>query len=164
MPLIPLSGLLTAVAVCDAAPRWLLVWQRALGWWTSHRLRPEQLALISGVTFGAIVILYTLFVIPRMNAEADTRRLGQQINEAIGVTESLVVFDFNYQPALFYVKTRPTYVTDDRALPDPSECVLVRSEALKKLGEKWRTVERRAEFTDKAGRKYALISIRSRRI
>jgi 4-amino-4-deoxy-L-arabinose transferase-like glycosyltransferase len=163
LPLFAPASIVAALALQTAAPAWMRGWQCVVAWWSKRQLAQPRLAFATGCTIGVLMIGYAFLVIPRMNARASTRALGREISRAVPAGAELLAFDIGFQPALFYIPNRIRYVSDEDALPDTADHVLVRGTALGKLSEKWEQVSVEASFKDKADREYCVVSLARRR-
>jgi 4-amino-4-deoxy-L-arabinose transferase-like glycosyltransferase len=163
LPLFAPAGIVAALALQTAAPAWMRGWQRMVAWWSKRQPSQAWLAFATGCTIGVLMIGYAVLVIPRMNARASTRALGGEISRAIPASAEILAFDIGFQAALFYIPNRIRYVSDEDALPDTADHVLVRAATLRKLFEKWEKVSIKRSFKDKAGREYCVVSLARRR-
>lgn len=86
-----------------------------------HKLaRPALLASGSAAVISAAVLLFATIGIPLMNSRDRLRPAARQIDSALPVGSSLVAFDPDYQPLLFYVQTPFRYAVALEDIP-PAE-------------------------------------------
>ena len=95
--------------------------------------RPTRLAGASGALFGAAAMLYAADAVPFIKRADNIRPLAAAIDAAIPPGARLYLFDPEYQPAIFYLRTAYSYATAIRELPSDAEYVLARGGNRKKL-------------------------------
>ena len=95
--------------------------------------RPTRLAGASGAIFGAAAMLYAADAVPFINRADNIRPLAAAIDAAIPPGAHLYLFDPEYQPAIFYLRTEYSYATAIRDLPGDAEYVLARAGNRRKL-------------------------------
>ena len=103
--------------------------------------RPTRLAGASAALFGAAAMLYAAAAVPFINHADNLRPLAATIDTAIPRGEKLYLFDIDYQPAIFYLRTPYSYVNTIKELPPEAKYVLARSGNLKKLTSERRDFE-----------------------
>jgi hypothetical protein len=123
---------------------------------------PLRWALWSGAVAGIAMCLFALFVVPQMNARAETRQFAASINDAVSPDETLYVFNPGILPAVFYIRSRIVYAYSARDLPENPEFVLIGGKDKKALEKKWRETIVRAELPDKNKNRFFLLQARGK--
>jgi 4-amino-4-deoxy-L-arabinose transferase-like glycosyltransferase len=95
--------------------------------------QPVRLVVRLTAIIAAAMILYALFVVPRLNARDDLRPLAAQIDAAIPSGDSLILHDIGYQPAIFYLRTPYRYAPRTEDIPRDSRWVVARASERRKL-------------------------------
>ncbi len=95
--------------------------------------RPTRLAGASAALFGAAAMLYAAVAVPFINHADNLRPLAAAIDAEISTGEKLCIFDPEYQPAIFYLRTPYFYATTIKELPGDTRYFLTRSGNRKKL-------------------------------
>ncbi|CAN5497975.1 hypothetical protein BH20VER3_BH20VER3_23820 [soil metagenome] len=114
MPLLAPAIWLLAILIREHALRWPVQLRRAITWTTA------------AVT--AAMLLYSLAIIPRLQARAKVRPIGREITAAIPPNETLYAIDPDYQPFLFYVRRPIVYLDHVHELPAAARFILVQPE------------------------------------
>lgn len=122
----------------EIAPAILFV---AFGGWAGKRFQEEPAmrhAIGSALALVGAVGIYAAFILPKFATSNGFRLAGAQIDAAAPQAATLHVVDPGYQPILFYVKRRCSFVPSARELPPGAEYVLMdkadRKKAKKQLG------------------------------
>jgi 4-amino-4-deoxy-L-arabinose transferase-like glycosyltransferase len=130
--------------------------------------RPLNLALCSGVIAACGVALYALAVVPRVQAAANVKPVGDFINKIVPAGSEVYVFNVRfltgkefaaYHPALYYVRAKCVYVSDADALPARADFAFTRDEALERLRARGREPSVLGEFSDKLGRRFVVVRL-----
>ncbi len=95
--------------------------------------RPTRLASASAALFGAAAMLYAAAAVPFINHADNLRPLAAAIDSAIPPGERLCLFDPEYQPAIFYLRTPYFYATAIKEIPVEARFILARGGNRKKL-------------------------------
>ena len=95
--------------------------------------RPTRLAGASAALFGAAAMLYAAAAVPFINRADNIRPLAAAIDAAIPPGAHLYIFDPEYQPAIFYLRTDYSYATAIKHLPPGAAYILARGGNRKKL-------------------------------
>jgi 4-amino-4-deoxy-L-arabinose transferase-like glycosyltransferase len=95
--------------------------------------RPTRLAGASMALGGAASMLYAAAALPFITHADNLRPLAAAIDAAIPTGERLYLFDPEYQPVIFYLRTPYSYAPAIKDLPETAEFVLARSGNRKKL-------------------------------
>lgn len=161
MPLLVPASILLAAALRE--PWEFRLWKRGTASSQRRWLTDNVGVALAGSSLAALaMIVFALFVVPRVNRADDIRPLGRAISEAVPPGEPLYVFDPGYQPALFYIRAPLVYENGVDRLPDTVPWLLCRSKAVEKFRKHWKRVEVRREFEDKQGKGLRLVSLAQR--
>ena len=95
--------------------------------------RPTRIAGASGALFGAAAMLYAASAVPFINHADNIRPLAAAIDAEIPPGGHLYIFDPEYQPVIFYLRSDYSYATTFKDLPADAEYVLARGGNRKKL-------------------------------
>ncbi|MEO7318669.1 MAG: phospholipid carrier-dependent glycosyltransferase, partial [Chthoniobacteraceae bacterium] len=95
--------------------------------------RPTRLAGASAALFGAAAMLYAAAAVPFINLADNLRPLAAAIDGTIPSGKRLYLFDPEYQPAIFYLRTPYSYANAIRELPAEARYILARAGNRKKL-------------------------------
>jgi 4-amino-4-deoxy-L-arabinose transferase-like glycosyltransferase len=95
--------------------------------------RPTRIAGASAALFGAAAMLYAAAAVPFIRHSDNIRPLARAIDAAIPPGERLIIFDPEYQPAIFYLRTAYSYANAIRELPAEARFILARAGNRKKL-------------------------------
>lgn len=167
MPLLIPASVLLAAALRE--PLWLPVHERSgrliskASQTQSHVALDGWVVARAGSALAALgIIVFALFIVPRVNRADDIRPLGRAISDAVPTGETLYVFDPSYQPALFYIRPPLVYENEVDRLPAHVSWLLCREKAVDKFRKHWSHVEVLREFKDKQGNKLRLVSLSER--
>ena len=95
--------------------------------------RPTRLAGASAALFGAAAMLYAAAAVPFIKHADNIRPLAAAIDAAIPAGERLIIFDPEYQPAIFYLRTPYSYANAIREVPADARYIMARGGNRKKL-------------------------------
>ena len=95
--------------------------------------RPTRLAGASAALFGAASMLYAADAVPFIKHADNIRPLAAAIDAAMPPGARLCIFDPEYQPAIFYLRTPYFYANAMNELPRDAEYVLVRGGNRRKI-------------------------------
>jgi 4-amino-4-deoxy-L-arabinose transferase-like glycosyltransferase len=95
--------------------------------------RPTRLAGASAALCGAAALLYAAAAVPFINRADNIRPLAAAIDKAIPPGKRLIIFDPEFQPAIFYLRTPFAYAANMKELPLDAEYVLARAGNREKL-------------------------------
>ena len=95
--------------------------------------RPTRIAGASAALFGGAAMLYAAAATPFINHADNVRPLAAAIDAAIPPGERLYLFNPEYQPAIFYLRTPYSYANAIRELPPDARYVLARGGNRRKL-------------------------------
>lgn len=124
MPALVPAIWLLAMTLCQENLRWPL-WLGGKSF--SSRARERWIIGIVGVSCLAMWI-YALAVVPRMQQRQRIRRLAAQVESNIPRGETVYALDPNYQPILFYMRSKLVYAGEIDEVPTDARYLLVRPE------------------------------------
>ena len=108
--------------------------------------RPTRLAGATAALFGAAAMLYAAAAVPFIHHADNLRPLARAIDAAIPAGERLIIFDPEYQPAIFYLRTPYSYANAIREIPPEARNILARSGNRKKLASERPEFEMAQDF------------------
>ena len=140
---------------------------RLPGWWRAvGMLSPERrlrLVLVTTVVAGLALCLYAVAVVPQLQKRAKVKPIAAQIDAVVPNSEPLYAIDPDYQPFLFYIRSRLIYVSRVDELPVSARYVLVQPEKEKSVleSERWapRHARRLLSVTDYRKRTVILLGV-----
>jgi len=104
---------------------------RAPGWWRSLGAllpaRRVRLVLITAIAAGIALAVYAVAVIPYLQRRSKVKPIAAQIDALVPTSEPLYAIDPDYQPFLFYLKSRLVYASGVEEVPANARYLLVRS-------------------------------------
>ena len=128
-------------------------------WGSQFRLR---LVIGTAVVAGLLLFTYAAAVIPSLQSRSKVKPIAAQIDELVPDSEVLYAVDPDYQPFLFYVRSRLVYVNRLEEVPTTARYLLVQPEREREVLESERWSPRRAHpitrITDY--RKHTIILVR----
>lgn len=116
---------------------------RAPGWWRrlgaaspASRLR---LVIITAVAAGLALCLYAVAVVPHLQRRSKVKPIAAQIDALVPDSEPLYAVDPDYQPFLFYVRSRLVYLDRVDDLPLSARYFLIQREKEREAteSERW---------------------------
>ena len=102
-----------------AAPE--VSWGRTV-WSGVSRLR---IVVGTALIAGLLLAIYTLAVVPRLQGRSKVKPIATQIDQLVPDNEPLYALDPDYQPFLFYLRTRLVYVNRVEEVPLNARYLLV---------------------------------------
>jgi 4-amino-4-deoxy-L-arabinose transferase-like glycosyltransferase len=155
------------------AASWLLAMSlsageiRAGGWWRSLAMAsPERrlrLVLITTVAAGMALCLYAGAVAPHLQRRSKVKPIAAQIDDLVPNSEPLYAVDPDYQPFLFYVRSRLVYVSQVEEVPRDAHYLLVQPEKEQQVmaSERWAPLHARPilKVTDYRKRTVTLLKV-----
>ena len=118
------------------------------------------------VAVVAAMLIYTVGIIPFLEAREKIRPLGRQITAAVPPNESLYAIDPDYQPYLFYVRRPIVYLDHYYEVPTSGRYVLLRpqQETMMSGADTWKGRMRTLlRIKDYRGQRMGLFEIERRR-
>jgi 4-amino-4-deoxy-L-arabinose transferase-like glycosyltransferase len=138
----------------------------APGWWRSLGMAaPERrlrLVLITAIAAGMALCLYAIAVVPHLQRRAKVKPIAAQIDALVPDSETLYAIDPDYQPFLFYVRSRLAYVSRVDEAPLNARYLLVQPEKERQVvsSERWAPRHARPILTLTDYRKRTVILLR----
>jgi len=112
---------------------------------------------------GILLCLYAVVIVPRLQRRAKVRPIAAEIDRLVPNGEPLYAVDPDYQPFLFYVRSRLIYVDRLDEVPTTGRYLLVQGDRELELVQSRRWLPLRAQvirpFTDYRQRKVILARI-----
>jgi hypothetical protein len=111
------------------------------------------------VVAGIALCLYAVVVVPFLQRRSKVKPIAAQIDALVPRSEPLYALDPDYQPFLFYIRSRLVYVNRVDDLPLSARYVLVQpeKERLVMESERWAPLHARPFFTVTDYRKRAVV-------
>jgi 4-amino-4-deoxy-L-arabinose transferase-like glycosyltransferase len=126
---------------------------RAPGWWRSLGIlapaRRLRLVIITAIAAGIALAVYAVAVIPYLQRRSKVKPIAAQIDALVPTSEPLYAIDPDYQPFLFYMKSRLVYASGVDEVPVNARYLLVRSSSEQKVvsSERWAPRHPRSIFS-----------------
>jgi 4-amino-4-deoxy-L-arabinose transferase-like glycosyltransferase len=139
---------------------------RASGWWRSLGLaspgRRLRLVIITAVAASIALPLYAIAVVPYLQRRSKVKPIAAQIEGFLPNTEPLYAIDPDYQPFLFYLRSRLVYVSQVDEVPLNARYLLVQPEKEQQViaSERWAPLHARPIFTGTDYRKRTVILLK----
>jgi 4-amino-4-deoxy-L-arabinose transferase-like glycosyltransferase len=139
---------------------------RAPGWWRAlgsaspaSRLR---LIIITAIAAGFALCLYAVAVLPQLQQRSKVKPIAAQIDALVPDSEALYAIDPDYQPFLFYVRSRLVYVSEVEEVPRDAHYLLVQPEKEEQVttSERWAPLHARPILTVTDYRKRTVILLK----
>ena len=136
---------------------------RAPAWWRGLQIpsAPRRLRLViaTAVVASIALCLYAVAVVPFLQRRSKVKPIAAQIDAVVPQPEPLYALDPDYQPFLFYIRTRLVYVNRVEDLPLSARYVLVQpeKERLVMESERWAPLHARPLLTVTDYRKRAVV-------
>jgi 4-amino-4-deoxy-L-arabinose transferase-like glycosyltransferase len=140
---------------------------RAPSWWRGPQIPPAnrrlRLVILTALAAGIAIYLYAVVVVPSLQRRSKVKPIAAQIDALVPKSEPLYAVDPDYQPFLFYVRSRLVYVSRIDELPPSARYVLIQPEKERPLleSERWAPLHARPilSVTDYRKRKVILAKI-----
>lgn len=139
---------------------------RAPGWWRSLGMaspgRRLRLVIITAVAAGIALCLYAIAFVPYLQRRSKVKPIAAQIDAFVPKTEPLYAIDPDYQPFLFYMRSRLVYVSRVDEVPLNARYLLVQPEKEQQViaSERWAPLQARPIFTVTDYRKRTVILLK----
>ncbi|HSP45853.1 MAG TPA: glycosyltransferase family 39 protein [Chthoniobacterales bacterium] len=104
-----------------------------------------RLILSTAITASVLLCVYALAVVPALQRRSKLRPIAAQIDSRVPDSNSLYALDPDYQPFLFYVKSRLVYVNRLDEVPTSARYLLVQPEREREVTESQRWSPLRAQ-------------------
>ena len=112
-------------------------------WWPAKKTfsgeRRFRLVIGTAIAAGVALCLYGFAVVPALQRRAKVRPIATQIDALVPKSEPLYAVDPDFQPFLFYIRSRLIYVSRIDDLPLSARYVLIQPEREREVMEspKW---------------------------
>jgi 4-amino-4-deoxy-L-arabinose transferase-like glycosyltransferase len=139
---------------------------RAPGWWRSLGVLPSarrlRLVVITAIAAGLALSVYAVAVIPYLQRRSKVKPIAAQIDALVPKSEPLYALDPDYQPFLFYMKSRLVYASGVMEVPVGARYLLVRSanEAAVAGSERWAPRHPRSIFSETDYRQQTVVLLK----
>ncbi|PYJ09261.1 MAG: hypothetical protein DMF06_10545, partial [Verrucomicrobia bacterium] len=136
---------------------------RAPGWWrapgAASPARRLRLVMGMAIVAGLALCLYAVAIVPRLQGRSKVKPIAAQIDALVPDSEPLYAVDPDYQPFLFYIRSRLIYVSRVDDLPLTARYVLIQPEKEQQLveSERWSPLRARPLSTVTDYRKRTVI-------
>ncbi|MEY2489126.1 MAG: hypothetical protein QOC70_1068 [Verrucomicrobiota bacterium] len=126
---------------------------RAPGWWRSLGMAsPERrlrLVLVTAGAAGIALCLYAIAVVPSLQRRSKVKPIAAQIDGLVPNSEPLYAVDPDYQPFLFYMRSRLVYVSQVDEVPLSAHYLLVQPGKEEQVitSERWAPLRARPIFS-----------------
>jgi len=126
---------------------------RSPAWWRALQIpsAPRRLRLVisMAVVAGIALCLYAVALVPALQRRSKVKPIAAQIDALVPKSEPLYALDPDYQPFLFYMRSRLVYVSRVDDLPLSARYVLVQpeKERLVMESERWAPLHARPIHT-----------------
>lgn len=136
---------------------------RRPAWWPTRQIPPVQrrlrLVIYTAIAAAIALCLYAVAVMPALQRRAKVRPIAAQIDALVPSSEPLYAVDPDYQPFLFYVRSRLVYVSGVDDLPPGARYLLIQPERERQVveSERWSPLRARPIFTVTDYRKRTVI-------
>jgi 4-amino-4-deoxy-L-arabinose transferase-like glycosyltransferase len=139
---------------------------RAPSWWRSlGTAAPERrlrIVLITAITTGFALCLHAIAIVPYLQRRAKVKPIAAQIDGLVPNSEPLYAIDPDYQPFLFYLRSRIAYVSRVDEIPPSARYLLVQPEKEQQVvtSERWAPLHARRILTVTDYRKRTVILLK----
>ena len=136
---------------------------RLPAWWRAPQIPPAQrrlqLVICTAIAAGLAICLYAAAVVPALQRRAKVKPIAAQIDALVPNSEPLYAVDPDYQPFLFYIKSRLVYASRIDDLPLTARYVLIQPEKKQQVmeSERWAPLHARPILTVTDYRKRTVI-------
>jgi 4-amino-4-deoxy-L-arabinose transferase-like glycosyltransferase len=104
-----------------------------------------RLVFSTAIAAGLLLCLYALAVVPALQRRSKVKPIAAQIDSQVPETEALYALDPDYQPFLFYVRSRLVYVNRLDEVPASARYLLLQPEREREVMESQRWAPRQAQ-------------------
>jgi len=105
---------------------------RPPSWWPSRQVAPVKRRLRGvicvAIAAGIVIGLYTIAVVPALQRRSKVKSIAAQIDGLVPNSEPLYAVAPDYQPFLFYIRSRLVYVSRIDDLPLAARYLLIQPE------------------------------------
>ncbi|HEX7516165.1 MAG TPA: glycosyltransferase family 39 protein [Chthoniobacterales bacterium] len=116
---------------------------RLPAWWRAPQIPPVKrrlrLVICTAIAAGIAICLYAVAVVPALQRRSKVKPIAAQIDALVPKSESLYAVDPDYQPFLFYIRSRLVYVSRIDDLPLSARYLLIQPEKEREVleTERW---------------------------
>jgi 4-amino-4-deoxy-L-arabinose transferase-like glycosyltransferase len=136
---------------------------RLPAWWRAPQIPPAKrrlrLVIFTAIVAGIAICLYAVLVVPALQRRSKVKPIAAQIDALVPKSEPLYAVDPDYQPFLFYIRSRLVYVSRVDDLPLGARYLLIQPEKERQVmeTERWAPLHARPIFTVTDYRKRTVI-------
>jgi hypothetical protein len=136
------------------------------GWWRSLALpspeRRRRFVIVIALIASIALCLYGFAVVPYLQRRSKVKPIAAQIDSLVPDSEPLYSIDPDYQPFLFYVKSRLVYVSQIGDVPLTGRYLLVQGGKEQQVitSERWAPLQARSILTVTDYRKRTVVLLR----
>ena len=136
---------------------------RLPAWWRAPQIPPAKrrlrLVICTAIAAGIAICLYAVAVVPALQRRSKVKPIAAQIDALVPKSEPLYAVDPDYQPFLFYIRSRLVYVSRVDDLPLSARYLLIQPEKERQVmeSERWAPLHARPIFTVTDYRKRTVI-------
>jgi 4-amino-4-deoxy-L-arabinose transferase-like glycosyltransferase len=136
---------------------------RLPAWWRAPQIPPAKrklhLVICTAIAAGIAICLYAVAVVPALQRRSKVKPIAAQIDALVPKSEPLYAVDPDYQPFLFYIRSRLVYVSRIDDLPLGARYLLIQPEKERQVleTERWAPLHARPIFTVTDYRKRTVI-------
>jgi 4-amino-4-deoxy-L-arabinose transferase-like glycosyltransferase len=144
MPVLVPACWLMAMTLSAPTVRW-----REKLWSTESR---QRFVIVTAIVASVGLCAYAAVAIPYLQRRSKVKPIAEEIDRLVPKGEPLYAVDPDYQPFLFYVRSRLIYVSRLEDVPTTARYLLIQAERERELAESQRWLPRRPQpiqpFTD----------------
>jgi 4-amino-4-deoxy-L-arabinose transferase-like glycosyltransferase len=139
---------------------------RSPAWWRALQIPSAQrrlrLVISTAVAAGIALCLYAVAIVPALQRRSKVKPIAAQFDALVPKSEPLYAVDPDYQPFLFYIRSRLVYVSRVDDLPLGARYLLVQPEKQRPVmeSERWAPLHARPILTVTDYRKRTVILLR----
>jgi 4-amino-4-deoxy-L-arabinose transferase-like glycosyltransferase len=132
-------------------------------WWPAPKIlsveRRWRLVIRTAIVAGLAIGIYAGAVVPALQGRAKVRPIAARIDALVSKSEPLYAVNPDFQPLLFYIRSRLIYVSRVDDLPLSARYVLIRPENEPEVlaTERWAPLRARPIFRNTDYRKWTVI-------
>jgi 4-amino-4-deoxy-L-arabinose transferase-like glycosyltransferase len=136
---------------------------RLPAWWRALQIPPAKrrlrLVIFTASAAGIAICLYAVAVIPALQQRSKVKPIAAQIDALVPESEPLYAVDLDYQPFLFYIRSRLVYVSRIDDLPPSARYLLIQPDKERRVmeSERWAPLHARPILTVTDYRKRTVI-------
>jgi hypothetical protein len=127
--------------------------------WRDKIFEPKtrlRLVLSTAIAAGILMCIYAVAVVPALEQRSKVKPIAAQIDRRVPASERLYALDPDYQPFLFYVRSRLVYLSRLDEVPSSARYLLVQPEREREVmeSERWsplhaRPIERITDYRER---------------